>query len=132
MSACYSGRATMLPERWRQIEELFHAALEREPGERQSFLENACRGDEALRGAVERLLQQDAGQGALLSEPIEKLADAVLGARSGARFSSGSMVGSFRILGRLGAGGMGEVYRAEDTRLKRLVAIKVLRNDRDE
>ena len=68
----------MAPERWRQIEDIFNAALEREPPERPAFLENACSGDEALRRRVEALLQQDGQDGELLSQPIEKVVDEVL------------------------------------------------------
>ena len=65
----------MAPERWRQIEDIFNAALEREPPERPAFLENACSGDEALRRRVEALLHQDGQDGELLSQPIEKVVD---------------------------------------------------------
>src|SRR5450432_581206 len=126
----------MPPERWRQIEDIFHAALECEPALRPAFLEKACGGDEALRREVEALLQQDGQDGALLSQPIEKVADEVLaggplearltsGLESG--FVGGSMAGPYRIGERLGAGGMGEVFRAQDTRLNRTVAIKTLK-----
>jgi serine/threonine protein kinase/Tol biopolymer transport system component len=118
----------MPPDRWRQIEDIFHAALEREPAQRPAFLENACGGDEALRGEVEALLRQDARDGELLSQPIEKVADEVLGGGpSEVSLSPGSMAGPYRIGERIGAGGMGEVYRAQDTRLNRTVAIKTLK-----
>src|SRR5260370_19957785 len=128
-SAWYSGRAgTMAPERWRQIEDIFNAVLEREPGVRPAFLEDACRGDEVLRPEVEALLQQDGHDGELLSQPIEKVADEVLaGGASELRFESGSRAGPYRIGERLGGGRMGEVYRAQDTRLNRTVAIKIMK-----
>jgi eukaryotic-like serine/threonine-protein kinase len=117
----------MPPERWRQIEDIFHAALEREPAARPAFLAIACREDQALRREVEALLQQDAQDGELLSQPIEKVADEVLGGSPSAlHFTPGSMAGPYRIGGRIGAGGMGEVFRAQDTRLQRTVAIKTL------
>jgi serine/threonine-protein kinase len=68
----------MPPERWRQIEDLFHAALEREAEARPACLDGACRGDAELRRKVEALLQQDAQSDELLSQPIEKVAGEVL------------------------------------------------------
>src|SRR5260370_30652899 len=120
-SAWYSGRAgTMAPERWRQIEDIFNAVLEREPGVRPAFLENACRGDEALRRQGEALLQQDAQDGELLSQPIEKVADEVLAdGPVELRWASGSMAGPYRIGERLGSRGLGEVYPSEGPRLDR-------------
>src|SRR5690349_3512972 len=115
----------MNPERWQQIENLYHAARQRNPRERTVFLDGACREDSDLRRKVESLLAEDA--------PRNRSGDSVTftvdagGTHDPNTLATGnSWLGPYQIEGSLGAGGMGQVYRGRDTRLSRPVAIKVL------
>src|SRR5215469_5917269 len=103
----------MDPHRWTKIESLYHAALERQPDQRSAYLAEACTGDSGLRREVESLL---GCAGAELKSPVA----------TSERWSSGFRLGSYEIVAPLGVGGMGEVYRARDTKLRREVAIKTL------
>jgi serine/threonine protein kinase/sugar lactone lactonase YvrE len=110
----------MGPPSFSRVEEAYHAALARPPGERDAFLQEACGGDEDLLREVKSLLGQAEEAKGFLEEPA---ADAVTRKVTHLR---GSRLGPYEISDRIGAGGMGEVYRARDTRLGREVAIKVL------
>jgi eukaryotic-like serine/threonine-protein kinase len=103
----------MQAERWKQIEDLFEAAQGQPPEKRAEFLRRACPEDAALRGEVESLLDQNADS-FLESGPLPPM------------LSSGAKLGSFELIECIGRGGMGEVWRAHDARLKRDVAIKIL------
>jgi eukaryotic-like serine/threonine-protein kinase len=114
-------------ERWKRVEILYHAALQRPRGERAAFLGEACAGDEALRLEVESLLAQPASDAGFLGTPALAVAARGVGPQSsGAMLAAGHALGPYTILGLLGAGGMGEVYRARDSQLGREVAIKML------
>ena len=114
----------MTPERARDVERLCQAALEREPSARAAFLAHACGGDDAVRQEVESLLASESRAEGFLSTPALVFAGTVSG--SGPTLV-GQRLGPYEIVAPLGAGGMGAVYKARDTRVDRVVAIKVLR-----
>lgn len=115
----------MKPERWRRINELFHTLLEREPEHRSALLDEACAGDPELRREVETLLASHEEAGDFIEVPaFEVAADLLDGEPDEALV--GKELGAYTVTGKLGQGGMGVVYLAEDTRLGRPVAIKAL------
>jgi serine/threonine protein kinase len=108
------------PDRWPDVSRVFAAAAPLDGPSRNAYLDDACRHDSALRAAVESLLGAHDNAGSFGDAPVF----APLGTVK--RLAPGSQLGPFRIETLLGAGGMGEVYRAHDTKLQRAVAIKVL------
>ena len=115
----------MTPEHLQQIEELFHSALALEPVRRAPFLEQACDGDEPLRSEVESLLRSHEMGDSFIEQPAADVAAELLAAGQ-AKLEVGQTINHYRVISRLGVGGMGEVYLAKDQKLDRRVAIKIL------
>jgi serine/threonine protein kinase len=119
----------MTPDRWQEIEQVFHAALQRNPDERTNFLKEACAGDNELYGNVKSLLAS--------SEQDDIFFEHSASALAAEMFADvvGETIGPYEVLSELGSGAMGTVYLAQDVRLGRKIALKLLHsqftNDKD-
>ena len=122
--------------RWRRLESVVHAALTRPAEERAAFLAEACSGDDDLRREAASLLERDGLNDGFLGTSLDALAARAIADPDGisnadernapAALTSGQTLAHYRVIQAIGAGGMGQVYAAEDTRLDRQVALKIL------
>src|SRR5438132_123190 len=115
----------MTSERWQKVKEIFQAVLERAPEDRSAFLARTCGEDESLRKEVESLIASHEKTGTFIDAPAyEAAAELIMNDK--AQMKPGQEIGAFEIISFISRGGMGEVYLAQDRRLNRKVALKIL------
>ena len=110
---------------WQRIKEIFQSAQELAPEERSDYLDRACGDNQSLREEVEALLTADASNEDFLSAPAYEFAASIIAGEE-TEFPAGQIIGPYTILCPLGAGGMGQIYLAEDENLRRKIALKFI------
>src|SRR6516164_6804445 len=122
----HTGPSKMTPERWAQVDAVLSEALERKADQRADFLAQRCNGDDDLRRQVQALLTAHDAAGSFL-DTLPRLSPP--GIASPVEVATGRHIGPYRVLGEIGHGGMGAVYRAvrDDDQYRKEVAIKLVR-----
>src|SRR5438132_14249564 len=115
----------MTPERWLKVKEIFDATIQRDPTQRSAFLAKVSGDDDELREEVESLIASHEKDGSFIDSPAYEAAVKLI-VDERAELKPGEIVGSYEIVSFISRGGMGEVYQAQDRRLNRKVALKIL------